>query len=456
MNLRIEPRSTTQLDRIVEWFMHWRWWVLCFLGILIIASELREHFVEFSQTSPIFFRDVFLYFAILASIAILFEFLARAVHRKTQAYNNLNLKHALVSKFSTVSDWQALTESLGEFVDTLIPATISYLIIQNQDSAQFEIFSSEKPVLDSERKNELIRGRFYCHDCSSQENSGLHSMQSCPASRVIHSEELSRGYCLPISFGNSQKAYLQLFLAPDRSLSSEQVDILNNISPDIGLALDLVQQRIALSAYLITSTVDTIRHEISRDLHDTIGQNLSYLHLKLEQFSRMNPGVEIAEIKPDLLLMLTSTSETLEVFRDILFGLQVGDQTCLENLLLEYGMFISGRANFELQFSNKGTPSSLDYPVIHQVFFVYREALNNVERHAFAKKVQVGLHWGRRNLTIRIKDDGKGFNLEGAEDNQHYGIRNMQERIEALNGSIRIASSEGTGTQMIITLPVEN
>jgi signal transduction histidine kinase len=154
-----------------------------------------------------------------------------------------------------------------------------------------------------------------------------------------------RGYCLPMTFGNSQTALLQFYPPPGGSFSDDQVDILNNIGTEISVALNLVQQRIALSEYLIAGAADSTRREISRDLHDTLGQNLSYLHLKLGQFTRLDPHEEISKIQLEMERMLVAAEESLDLLRNNFFGLGTGSQSRLSNFLEEYGSLIAERAS---------------------------------------------------------------------------------------------------------------
>ena len=90
-----------------------------------------------------------------------------------------------------------------------------------------------------------------------------------------------------------------------------------------------------------------------------------------------------------------------------------------------------------------------------QVFFLFREALSNIEKYANASKVSVELDWAKDIFELLIEDNGCGFNLEDISPGTHYGIKFMKERIESINGNFSIQSMVGKGTAIKITIPSE-
>ena len=85
------------------------------------------------------------------------------------------------------------------------------------------------------------------------------------------------------------------------------------------------------------------------------------------------------------------------------------------------------------------------------LFRVAQEALTNIERHSGATHVAIRIYGHKRGATLRIQDDGGGFHAEQATGG--LGLRNMQERIEQLDGTLRILSS-GSGTVIEAEVPL--
>jgi len=86
------------------------------------------------------------------------------------------------------------------------------------------------------------------------------------------------------------------------------------------------------------------------------------------------------------------------------------------------------------------------------VYFACTEAFQNVAKHAGdAARVNVSLHYDHAMLTVRVEDDGLGFEL--AQIREGAGLRNLRDRIDAVGGCTELTSSPGRGTTLTISLP---
>ena len=91
-------------------------------------------------------------------------------------------------------------------------------------------------------------------------------------------------------------------------------------------------------------------------------------------------------------------------------------------------------------------------PVIHFVYRMVQEALNNANRHAHAKNVIVELKQSANSISVKIEDDGSGFDPKRTRG---MGLLGMEERVKRLGGSINIESRPGTRTVIRAELPIE-
>ena len=93
------------------------------------------------------------------------------------------------------------------------------------------------------------------------------------------------------------------------------------------------------------------------------------------------------------------------------------------------------------------------------IYRVVQETLTNVRRHADATKVNLRLQFQADELLVEIRDNGRGFNLSQTLDSAisvgHMGLLGMRQRAEALGGDITIKTGEGTGTTIILSLPIQ-
>lgn len=205
---------------------------------------------------------------------------------------------------------------------------------------------------------------------------------------------------------------------------------------------------------ILTQTIQTIQLEIARDLHDTVGQSIGYLRMRLDHLSESD-RLSHLDIKSEIAGMLHVANESYDLVRGTLDMLQSGGLDNPLNLFSQYAAQIEERSAFVINVSSTGKPKQLSPRQLRQIFFVFREALNNIEKYAEASIVTVKLDWTEDQLTLKISDNGHGFNLESVSSVNHYGIKFMQERIELLKGIFSITSEIDIGTTIHITLPIQ-
>jgi signal transduction histidine kinase len=97
------------------------------------------------------------------------------------------------------------------------------------------------------------------------------------------------------------------------------------------------------------------------------------------------------------------------------------------------------------------TAGRLPEPIEVAVYFVVSEALANATKHAQASRIEVSLALRDGGLLLSIRDDGVG----GADSGRGSGLVGLQDRVEALGGTIRIDSPPGGGTSLVVTLPLD-
>ena len=94
------------------------------------------------------------------------------------------------------------------------------------------------------------------------------------------------------------------------------------------------------------------------------------------------------------------------------------------------------------------------------IFYTIREALNNIRKHSAAGNVIIYLGCDNNDeLTVNIKDDGKGFNINETEisscDSRKFGIMSMRERVSSIGGLLSIRSKAGEGVEILVKIPLK-
>lgn len=184
------------------------------------------------------------------------------------------------------------------------------------------------------------------------------------------------------------------------------------------------------------------RERIGRDLHDLLGHTLSLIALKSELAGKLldrdpvRAGCEINEVTR------VARDALLQVRRAV-SGIRVAGlaaELASAKLLLE-----SDGVAFSYALGH------VDLPIEQEtaLALVVREAITNVQRHAYARRAEVTLEASNGRVRLIVRDDGRGGVATPGN-----GLRGMRERIEELGGRIRVDSRAGNGTRLEIELPM--
>jgi signal transduction histidine kinase len=205
---------------------------------------------------------------------------------------------------------------------------------------------------------------------------------------------------------------------------------------------------VQLSRARIAAASARERRRLEQDLHDGAQEALVALRIKLALASE-DPGDDEA-LRRRLNELADELDGAIGELRDIAHGIY-------PSLLAEFGLVhaleaVAGRAarNIEVLAENVGR-----YPpeVESGVYYCCREALQNAVRHAGdAAVVSVALRASDDELSFEVRDDGIGFDV--AKDSIGAGLRNIEDRVGALTGSVRFISTPGSGTVVSGVVPV--
>jgi PAS domain S-box-containing protein len=196
------------------------------------------------------------------------------------------------------------------------------------------------------------------------------------------------------------------------------------------------------------------RARIAQNLHDSLGHNLGYLHLKLDELAGSNALAGNEEVRRTLAQMRDVANEGYELVRGMLAASLSSYSADLATALLVRARSAGQRGDFEVQLTSQGQARSLSPVVQQQLLYLMQEALNNVEKHAGAGQVTINLAWEEDALTVSLSDDGVGIDPAGIRDGLHFGLAIMQERAQEIDGRLTLTSRPDTGTELVLRLPV--
>jgi signal transduction histidine kinase len=195
------------------------------------------------------------------------------------------------------------------------------------------------------------------------------------------------------------------------------------------------------------------RQRLARELHDSVTQSLYGVSLYAEAASRALAGGEIESLRANLDDIRQTTQEALGEMRLLLYELRpplLGEQGLAAALRARL-QSVETRAGLETSFECRGE-ARLALDTEQALFRLAQEALNNILKHAHARRVQVCLDLADHRVVLEISDDGIGFE-PGLADGGGFGLPGMRERAEGLGGTLQIESSPGTGTRVRVEVP---
>lgn len=206
----------------------------------------------------------------------------------------------------------------------------------------------------------------------------------------------------------------------------------------------------------IVETQEAERRKIARELHDGPAQNLAGILIRLDLIMRMLPE-ERDDIYQELENIRAIGAESLTDVRSIMYDLKpyLMDEQGLHNTLQEYFNEYETKYDFSIDYRVFGQRRQYDLALEVGLFRLVQEAITNVRKHARVNKALVKLEDSGAVLTLVIKDEGCGFDLEEVEQRESYGLLGMQERVRLFGGELQILSQPREGTQIIIKVPLE-
>lgn len=190
-------------------------------------------------------------------------------------------------------------------------------------------------------------------------------------------------------------------------------------------------------------------NEISRELHDNVGQQLTLAKLHLNTLQNDYPR-EDAEKIDTVKNLVTETIYQIRNISKTLLGEKISDIGIRDAIAVEVE-----RIN-KLHLCNISFEEDADFPKLNPqseiiLFRLIQEALNNVMKHAYATNILISLRHDDAKAVVSIADDGRGFDTHTAPNG--VGLINMKSRAAIIGSELYIYSEVGKGTNIEVAIP---
>ena len=189
---------------------------------------------------------------------------------------------------------------------------------------------------------------------------------------------------------------------------------------------------------------------ISREIHDNIGQKLTLAKLHLNTLNLDDKEKALMQVTDSVDMISEAINDLTDISRSM------SSEIILNNGLIKALEFEAAQLKksgvYSISLSTTGNTVFLNANTELVLFRIVQEAINNIIKHARATIIDIHLHYAEAWLTMEINDNGKGFN--SAENQYGTGLQNINKRATMLKGKFEISSIINTGTKFKIEIPL--
>jgi signal transduction histidine kinase len=288
---------------------------------------------------------------------------------------------------------------------------------------------------------------------------------------LISKEGIKAFISVPLRSKDSVLGVLNVASRMPRSFTRDDMHLLHTIGDQLGVAIEQAElyerlkrgkERYQRLAQHILMAQEEERRRVARELHDETSQTLSGLALNLQAL------VEMAEAQPNLdesfkaqlkkaqslsVQISTEVSRLIHELRPTLLdtlGLIPAIRRYAEDMLRPIGMNVT--------LDTKGDIRPLSPEVEVGLYRIAQGTIGNIAKHSSARNAFITLEYTENQLIMRIRDDGKGFDVSKLtsvdERGRGSGVFGMKERVKLMGGSCFIQSQVGQGTVVTVRIPL--
>ena len=198
------------------------------------------------------------------------------------------------------------------------------------------------------------------------------------------------------------------------------------------------------------------RRKLSSALHDEIGSSAVILTSLLSMVKESVKSQDKTQALKDIEALDKQIKNSIERVKNIVVSMRppnletVGLEAALRDMIENAAHYGGMKQRFVFEAADE-TDVSDEVKIV--LYRVVQESLNNILKHAKATQIEVVLKRGTKNITLSIKDNGRGFVQAEQRSIEHIGLLSMQDSVAYLGGEFTIKSEPGKGTEIKVTCP---
>jgi len=202
--------------------------------------------------------------------------------------------------------------------------------------------------------------------------------------------------------------------------------------------------------------LERVRTRIATDLHDDIGANLSLIAM-LSEVARGNLQRDDQRLKEWFSTIAATSRDSVDAMSDIVWAVNPKRDHLrdLTQRMRRFAEDILGARDIEFQFRSAELDRDLKVgaDLRREVFLIFKESINNMVRHSACGSADIEVLIDRGWLELRMSDDGRGLDATGMSEGN--GLSSMRLRAKRLGGTLKVTSTNGHGTSVILRVPLD-
>lgn len=372
-----------------------------------------------------------------------------------QRNRELSILNAIAHALNQSVNLDQALETALEKVAALLGLSTGWIWLMHEDTHQPYLAAAQNlpPVLrDNPSK---MGGWCYCLDTYQKGDlKGAANVNVVACSRlkglVEGTDGLQYHASIPLYAQDKKVGVLNVGSVEWRELSDEDLRLLNTVGDLMSIAIERAR---LYEKSIETGAVDE-RFRLARELHDTLGQNLVAILMRLETLDALLDGNTDRKILSKTVRdAIALARDNLEDARRAVLDLRAAplENRTLIEALETLGQNIGGTARVRVKSIGE---HPLSVRIEASLYRMAQEALNNIAQHADAKTVLIELTSTPQYVQLVVEDDGRGFDPANVREDRH-GLIGLNERAHLLGGSFTIESAPDRGTRLEIHIPLE-
>ena len=379
--------------------------------------------------------------------------LEKRVVQRTQELEALNV---VSQEITSRLDIEQVLNSVTDKSRALVGGEVSFLCLldHSQRNLSLQTFSGSDDAAVGDVT--IVKDHDLTATIVGSEKAVVCGIDSCREGCAILSQKYRGSHlAAPLRINEQIIGALCVGSSSPQRFGEESAELLTKLANTAAIALE--NARLYEQAERIATLEE--RRRIAAEMHDGLGQTLSYLGLMTDQVVDFLSN----EKEEAAMERLHHTRETIEkATGDVRKAInQLMDEDPIRMDLCDQMEMVarefSSAGTSMIEWNPKGIIScSCSTEMNEQVIHIVREALTNAVSHAHAERIYLQFNRNNGIYTLNIEDNGDGFDSSQPSPSGHFGLRIMKARALRVGGSLTIHSAPGQGTQVILSFPAEN